>query len=186
MAITAPSDACPVPDLPHPVPAIERSGMDIVQNPPIVRVEDVQESIEDKRAIERFRKNLWVKCSDPSVLDNITVKTYRIDGNLERIRGVQLFIVSDKKTGKVLSYHEEDGRCVLELDKVLDDFYIRLDNAGGMGMEWQVRPENGVRIYWIVMKHIDGVKSAYPPWEYREGTFYFNRMAVSSFLLDIR
>ena len=100
--------------------------MDITQNPPIVHLEDVQESIEDRRAIERFRANLKVKCSDPSILDNITVKTYRIEGNLERIRGIQLFIVSDKKTGKVLSYHEEDGRCVLELDKGLDRMFVTL------------------------------------------------------------
>ena len=58
MAITTPPDACPIPDLPHPVPAIEKSGVDITQNPPIVRLEDVQESVEDKQAIERFRKNL--------------------------------------------------------------------------------------------------------------------------------
>ena len=56
MALTTPPDTCPVPDLPHSVPAIAKSGVDIIQNPPIVRLEDVQESIEEKRAIERFRK----------------------------------------------------------------------------------------------------------------------------------
>ena len=165
MALTTPLDACPIPDLPHPVPAIMKSGTDIGQNPPIIHIDDVKQSIEDKQAIDRFLTNLRAQCTDPSVLDNITVKTYRINSNLERINGVQLFIVSDKKTGKVLSYHEEDGRCVLELDKKMDRMFIALENYAGtrFGAQWEVRQENGVNIYWFVVKSLPNVKTAYPP-----------------------
>jgi hypothetical protein len=83
-------------------------------------LEEVQKSIEDAQAIERFRDNLRKICgNNTEKLENISVSTYVIDGNLERINGVKLFVVSDKRTGKVLSYHEEDGKCVLELDKKL-------------------------------------------------------------------
>ena len=64
MALTSPPDACPVPDLPHPVPAIAKSGVDIIQNPPIVRIGDVQESVEDKRAIGQFLANLQARCQN--------------------------------------------------------------------------------------------------------------------------
>ena len=64
MALTTPPDTCPVPDLPHSVPAIAKSGVDIIQNPPIVRIGDVQESVEDKRAIGQFLANLQARCQN--------------------------------------------------------------------------------------------------------------------------
>ena len=52
-----------------------------------------------------------------------------------------------------------------------------------MGIKWEVRPENGVNIYWLVIKHVEGVESAYPEGEFREGTPYFNRMLTGFFFL---
>jgi hypothetical protein len=121
---------CPVPDFPNVSPQIAEVREATAQRPPIVSLEEVQKSVEDAQAIERFRDNLRKICgNNTEKLENISISTYTIDGNLERINGVKLFIVSDKRTGKVLSYHEEDGRCVLELDKKFDTTRITLDNS---------------------------------------------------------
>ena len=130
MAVDLPSDVnCPIPHL-SPL-AIEQSGVDIAEKTEhIVSLKDAQRSVAEAQAIEQFRKNLKDNfgCSD-AMLDGIFVTPYIIKSDLESINGARLFIVSDKKTGKVLSYHEESGRCVLELDKKLTRMYIALDNA---------------------------------------------------------
>ena len=165
----SPSDlptACPVPDFSTTPPAAERSGADIV--PPVVRAEDVQEHVEEGRTIGRFMNHLRTLCKDnPSALNQISVKPYRIESNIQRINGVQLFIVSDKKTGKILSYHEEDGRCVLDLEKSLSDpLFMAVENTAGkqIGMTWNKQTnEKGATIYSITITDVPGIPSAYKP-----------------------
>ena len=122
-------NACHLPDqFAHTPPKIERSSADIIAGAPTV--EKIIADAENQKAIARFLGNLEQKCgANEEALKNVSVSIYRVQSDIESINGVPVFVVSDKKTGKVLSYHLEDGTCLLELSKGLNPTRIAIDNA---------------------------------------------------------
>lgn len=154
-------NACHLPDeFTHTPPKMERSGADIAKNAPTV--EKIIADAKNQQAIARFLGNLEKQCgANTEALKGITVSTYRIHSDYKPIDNGLLFIVSDNTTGKVLSYHTEDGKCLLELDKKMTPIHIALtnkalsniassDKVNLPAMQYEAREENGVVKYHVI------------------------------------
>jgi hypothetical protein len=163
MAMNVASDSCPVPEFPKdPIgrPAFERPIGDVkapfTRDGSVITLPNaVAEGAEFKDPdVAKFLANLQHRCgAKPEILKDISVSTYVIESDYGPINRKKVFIVSDTKTKKVLSYHKENGDCILDMKKQFDDgAFIAIDNAARDGVSWEMREENGVRIVWVSTK----------------------------------
>lgn len=168
--------ACPVPVFPvDPVerPASVRSGEDIqpsvTLDGTVATVRGATRENTQDPAVGRFLENLSKLCgANSEVLKGVSVAVHHIKSNLSTIDGGLLFVVSDKKIGKVLSYHAEDGRCLLELRKKMTPAFIGISNMGGLALKYEVRQENGRDVYYFIVRDLPGEKTVWEIGEHRE------------------